>query len=110
MTPTTFDRKALDARAADYGFTGKLPPIVRIRVDGDCMEPFYQSGDQLFVLTTGQAAPGDAVIAVRPNGTLLCKFYRQGEAGDYLEPAHGRFRVTGGFRLVGIVRSFLRDQ
>lgn len=91
-----------------------LPGQVRaIRVDGDCMEPFYESGDVLLVRETGEAASGDKVIALVDWGGVTCKVFRGANGGGlgYLEPADGGGRIEADrFRILGVVVGFYRSE
>lgn len=80
-----------------------------IRVDGNCMEPFYRHGDILFVQRSESAGSGDKIVAVLDGETVACKVYRQADEGEFLEATNGKYpKITGDFRIVGIVKGSYR--
>ena len=80
-----------------------------IRVEGDCMLPFYHHGDILFVRRTEVANHGDIVIAELNGEVIACKkFFQEGD-GAYLEATNGKYpKITGDFRIIGIVKGSYR--
>jgi len=80
-----------------------------IRVEGDCMEPFYRHADILFVQRAASAETGNTVIALLDGESVACKVFRQDEGSEYLEANNGAYpRITGDFRIVGIVKGSYR--
>jgi hypothetical protein len=104
-------QEPLDAPALSLGEA--LPGGVRaIRVEGDCMQPFYQSGDVLLVRESDDAQNGDKVIALVDWGGITCKVLRENGAPPcYLEPTNGDGKITADrFRILGIVVGFFRRE
>jgi SOS-response transcriptional repressor LexA len=102
-------KEPLDAPPQTLG--DALPGQVRaIRVEGDCMEPFYQHGDVLLVRESDDAHNGDKVIALVDWDGITCKVLRQNGA-RYLEPTNGDGRIAGDrFRILGIVVGYFRRE
>lgn len=103
-------QEPLDAPALSLGEA--LPGGVRaIRVEGDCMQPFYQSGDVLLVRESDGAQNGDKVIALVDWGGITCKLLRENGGPRYLEPTNGDGKITADrFRILGIVVGFFRRE
>ena len=102
-------QEPLDAPALSLGEA--LPGGVRaIRVEGECMQPFYQSGDVLLVRESDDARNGDKVIALVDWGGITCKVLRE-NGSRYLEPTNGDGKITADrFRVLGIVVGFFRRE
>ncbi len=103
-------QEPLDAPPLSLGEA--LPGGVRaIRVEGDCMRPFYQSGDVLLVRESDDARNGDKVIALVDWGGITCKVLRENGGPRYLEPTNGDGKITADrFRILGIVVGFFRRE
>lgn len=85
-----------------------LPQFDRtIRVKGDCMQPYYQNGDILFIRLSSAPDPGATVVA-EMEGAVLCKQYRRDSRGPYLEATNGGARIRKDFRIIGTVEGFFR--
>ena len=111
--------RARDTVIEPYGTFGeRLPGQVRsIEVEGDCMQPFFQDGDVLFVRESEDARNGDKVIALIDYDSITCKTFRRGGSGKgepYLEASNGHGsghakRIEADrFRILGIVVGFYR--
>ncbi len=94
--------------------TEQLGDVIRgdvrtICVDGDCMEPFFRNGDILFVQRSDTAENGQTVVAVFNGESVACKVYRNTNEGEFLEATNGKYpRISGDFRIVGIVKGSYR--
>ena len=82
--------------------------VVAITVEGRCMEPYYHDGDIVLIQRSDTARSGQKVVAVLADGTKTCKMFRQHGLVRRLEDADGNRVETQDFRIVGVVKSFMR--
>lgn len=87
-----------------------IGPVRAFRVEGDCMKPYLEEGDEILVLPAKYARDGELVTATVNLGAITCKQIRIEEGRSWLEPVNGEGRIEeGDFTVTGVVFRVISD-
>ncbi|MGI4792017.1 MAG: LexA family protein [Janthinobacterium lividum] len=104
-------RGAGDTEDEEESAASRIPSEARgIEVRGDCMEPFFHSGDVVFIRPQADAESGQKVVALLNDDSITCKVFLWDDTGAHLEATNGKYpRIDAPeFTILGVVVMVLK--